>query len=129
MTLIKFIGKKQVLVGKNNPECTLYDTHEKELYEVNGKKVVVYISGDNMSKWMNALAIIEKYPVSDCGRRSRILKLDEKGVGVWLNLDQQGFSQLHLWIIAEDTLDDEELEDLIKFLEDKFEKEYQEQIE
>ena len=124
MVYIKLVEKKPISVGQGTIHCPLHDAHEERIYLVDGKKVRVYVDGESASQYLNEFAINKGAPAFDFGKRSRMVIIaPDRGYGVWLNVDQQGYSQAHLWVICEEPLDSEELFFLIRKLEDEFYKE------
>jgi hypothetical protein len=124
MVVVRLVGRKPISVGRGNPECPLHDAHEERIYEVNGKTVRVYVNGESASQYLNEFGINKGAPVLDYGKRSRIVIITpDRAYGAWINIDQNGFAQCHLWLICEEPLDSEELYLLIRKLEDEFYKE------
>jgi hypothetical protein len=124
MVVVRLVGRKPVSVGRGNVECPLHDAHEERIYQVNGKTVKVYIDGESASQYLNEFAIEKECPVLDYGKRSRIvIIIPERSYGAWINIDENGYAQYHLWIISQEPLDSEELYFLIRKLEDEFYKE------
>jgi hypothetical protein len=124
MVCIKLVEKKPISVGQGNLNCPLHDAHEERVYEVNGKVVRVYINGESASQWMNRLVVELGFATAPVGRRSKaIIFPNKKGYAVWLNIDQAGYSQYHLWIVSSEELDYDELYFLIARLEKEFEEE------
>jgi hypothetical protein len=124
MVVVRLVEKKPISVGQGNLNCPLHDAHEERVYEVNGKVVRVYVNGESASQWMNEMAIQGRHPTLPFGRKSKLLIIvPERSYGVWLNIDQAGFSQCHLWIVSEEPLESDELYFLIVRLEREFEEE------
>jgi hypothetical protein len=128
MVYIKLVEKKPISVGQGNLNCPLHDAHEERVYQVNGKTVRVYVDGESASQWMNKMTIELGFATVPVGKKSKAVVMPSgRGWGVWLNVDQQGFSQCHLWVIGDEELEYDELYFLVQRLEKEFERELEQE--
>jgi hypothetical protein len=121
MGLVKYVGSQPVDLGG-----VLEDAHEVRRYQIDGFFVDVFVNGESLGQYMNTVAIRngrEPFPV---GRKSKAIFL-KRGYGVWLLIDEQGFSMCHLYVIPVDnsTLDYEQLDRLISYIEEQFSLEWE----
>jgi hypothetical protein len=121
MGLVRYLGSQSISLGG-----VLQDAHEVRRYEVDGIPVDVFINGESLSQYMNEMAIAYGRPTFPIGRKSKGIPL-AGGYGVWLLIDDQGFSFCHLYVIpVNGQLDYEQLDRLVEFIEEQIEREWQE---
>jgi inosine/xanthosine triphosphate pyrophosphatase family protein len=121
MGVVRYLGSQPVSLGG-----VLEDAHEMRKYEVDGLVVDVFVNGESLSQYMNEMAVYHNKQTFPVGRKSKAIHLS-KGYGIWLLVDDQGFSFCHLYIIPTvGELDYEQLDRLVEFIEDQMEREWQE---
>jgi hypothetical protein len=103
----------------------MLDEHDVMVINIRGKPVKVYEGSDELSVYMNRLALTEKYYVRKIGWNSKAIKLPG-GWGIWVDIDRAGFSASHYWV--EGKISEDELEELVLVLEEKIERETEEML-
>jgi hypothetical protein len=121
MGLVKYLGAQPISLGG-----VLQDAHEVRRYQIDGFFVDVFVNGESLGQYMNTVAVYNRQQPFPVGRKSKAIFL-RKGYGVWLLVDEQGFSMCHLYVIptSDSNLDYEQLDRLISYIEEQFSLEWE----
>jgi len=111
MTKVEYIGTEKV-------DYAYYymESHEVEIYGVNGREYYVFWGDEDLDAWMNDLAINGGFRTENISKKSRVLWFP-RGCGVWLFIQEGGEASDVVWIEAQQELKREDVIALIQYFE------------